>query len=75
MKEYIVHLTTCGGSRDTKTFTDKKAAKSFAWNWINEKKRLHRESANDRDYGELKAYITVYTGDDYNPQATVAYYD
>lgn len=75
MKEYIVHTTSYGGSVDHKCFTNKREAKSFAWKWINEQKYIHRTKTNDRDYAELKAYITVYTGDDFNSQECVAYYD
>lgn len=62
MKEYTVCLRTCGGNLSQKAFTNKRKAKSFAFNWINKKKRQHRDMCNDRDYGELMARIMVYPG-------------
>ena len=63
-KIYRVEMTNCGGSLErTKTFTNKRKAKSFAWNWINSKKEEHRSICGDRSYGELVAY--VYGADDY----------
>lgn len=63
---YIIERTRCGGSIErTKTFTNKREAKSFAWHWVNDRKYEHRSKfgENDRDYGELKAII--YNADDY----------
>jgi hypothetical protein len=63
-KIYIVERTTCGGSIErTKTFTNKREAKSFAFHWINSKKEEHRSICGDRSYGELVAY--VYGANDY----------
>lgn len=74
MKEYVLHMTSCGGNVKTKLFTNKRKAKSYAYSWINDQKRIHRDIAQDRDYMELKAYIVVYAHDCYNNQETVAYY-
>lgn len=74
MKEYIVHTTTYGGTEYTFCFTNKRTAKSYAWHWINGQKQICRDNGH-KEYGELKAYITVYTGNEYSSQDVVAYYD
>lgn len=57
MKEYFVKTTTVGGNVNTFNFTNKREAKSFAYKWINDKKRIHREKSNDKDYQCLSAII------------------
>lgn len=59
-KIYRVEMTKCNGSLErTKTFTNKREAKSFAFHWVNDRKYEHRSKCgeNDRDYGELKAIV------------------
>lgn len=57
---YRVDRKTIGGSwvgGKAPVFTNKKEAKSFAYNWVKDKKYWHRIDCKDRDYGELKATV------------------
>lgn len=74
MKEYIVHATTYGGTRFTFCYTNKKKARSFAWQWVNRHKRACRDAGHD-EYGELHAYVTVYRGNPFEETAVIAYYN
>lgn len=57
---YRVDRKTIGGSwvaGKAPVFTNKRKAKSYAYNWVKDKKHWHRYNSHDRDYGELRATV------------------
>lgn len=74
MTEYIVHAATYGGTRFYFSYTNKRKAKSFAWQWVKRLKRDCRD-AGHKEYGELHACITAYNGNPFGNPEVVAYYD